>query len=234
MSRPIAPTAEGFLLRPGRLYRMLIIVTGKTTCEDVEDAMRAAGFAAVASSAPQDWEAEKIGDWPDEPSVPVMPGETLVRAVGPFAGISGVPSLFEPHRPIAGTPNATYTLCAVWDHAQARSAAAGESTGASSSSSSSSPATEKKEGPNKVLILGLLGTAAAGVWMLRRDSKKEDDIRESMARLEQKREQGELEERVAAFISRGATREQAEELADRAGAAAAARRMADALERGEV
>jgi hypothetical protein len=234
VNRAILPNVGGgFVLRPGRHYRMLIVLTftdsRETSDRDVADTLEREGFQDAAVSTPQDWAAERAsldasGDpWPDEPKIELAANEVLVRAKGGFFGRG--PELFDRDRPI-DPGDTVYTVCACWDCGPA-TRRPGERTG-----KAAEPDRAKEPSPSKLLALGVLGAVGTGIFLLARSGQKEAREEETLARLEQKRERGELEERIAGYLAGGATQEQAERLAERHLAADAARQLARDLDEG--
>jgi hypothetical protein len=228
MNRPVAPTAGGaFVLRPGRHYRMLVVVNmtnDHPTDVQLEEQLAADGFQDAAISLPQDWSNDLARDleWPSEPVVSIAANEVLVRGKGAFFGHGS--EHFDRDRPIDPT-DAKYSVAACWECGPATRAPALEQTGAAA------PAGDKpKSDTSKLVALGVIGTLLGGGWLLSRQSAKEAAQEEALARLEQKRERGELEERIAKYLANGVSREQAERQAEREIAAQAARRFAEELE----
>ena len=78
-----------------------------------------------------------------------------------------------------------------------------------------------------------VGTLVVGGISLHRANKREARDEEALARLEQKRLRSEFDERIAKYLAGGATRSEAERMAERSMAAEDARRLADALEKGD-
>ena len=232
MNRPVLPNAGGgFVLRPGRRYRMLIVLnfTGQreTTDHDVERTLESEGFQDPAICTPQDWPRERTAleespdPWPDEPGLEIAANEVLVRGKGSYFG--GRAELFDRDRPV-DPGDTVYTIVACWDCGPA-TRRPGETTG------KAEPA-PKEPNTSKLLAVGIIGTLIGGGWLLSRASQKEAKDEEALARLEQKRERGELEERIAGYLAGGASQEQAEQLAERHYAADAARQLARDLEEG--
>jgi len=228
VNRAITTTADGgFVLRPGRHYRMLCVVNGPTTCDDLEATLAATGFQDVAATAPQDWASERPGEpdpWPMEPLVATAANEALVRVKGAFFG-SGAES-FDRDRPI-DSGEATYTIAAAWDCGPAtRKRAMATTTG-------KEEVTREGSDTQKLLIALGVGTLVVGGISLHRANKREARDEEALARLEQKRLRSEFDERIAKYLAGGATRCEAERMAERSMAAEEARRLADALEKGD-
>ena len=70
MNRPITRSAAdgSTVLRPGRFYRMLLVVNGAPLLEELEAAMTKLGFAGhdlAISPSDQQWPGERPADWPD-------------------------------------------------------------------------------------------------------------------------------------------------------------------------
>ena len=115
MNRAIQPEADSSLiLYPGHIYRLLLIVNGPTTVEDLARALVASGFdpTLLQCSAPDEWRRHRPGDWPSEPAPSVHVNECLVRVTARF--IAPHPLQFVRDLPI--DPGASFTIAAAWDY----------------------------------------------------------------------------------------------------------------------
>ena len=236
MNRPVLPSAGGgFMLRPGRRYRMLVVLNftndRETTDQDVERTLEREGFQDPGVCTPHEWPTELKalahgGDpWPVEPGIAVAANEVLVRAKGSF--FAPRPEIFDRDRPI-DPGDTVYTVVACWDCGPATRRPGMEATGAAAAEAK----TRDPNAPSKLIALGLLGLVGTGAVLLARAGQKGAKEEETLAKLEQRRERGELEERIAGYLAGGATQEQAEILAERHQAAQAARQLATDLEEG--
>ena len=228
MSRLVSPTAAGgFVLRPGRHYRLLLVVnvvSGATSDLELEEQLTAEGFQDAAVTAPPDWTEELREElaWPDEPAIETAANEVLVRAKGAY--FSHRADHFERDRPIGGG-NATYTIAALWDCGAAQRAPGLEVVGKGEAQAEGGQT-------SKLVAIGIIGTLIGGGWLLSRQGQKEAAQEEALLKLDQKRERSEIEERIATYLAGGASQEQAEKRAEREMAADAARQLATDLEQG--
>jgi hypothetical protein len=195
-SRPLLADADGsFVLRTGRIARLLLVINGETTCEAVEKALSARGFDRPGVSAPGDWSQEAPSDWPREPIVQAHVNECLVRASGLLRGAAGAPAVrIERDAPVGD--GATFTVAAAWDYGEPRSV---ETSGAAAPASKSASAA-KASGGGKVIAGVLLGGIGLGVWHMARSSKRLEREEERYAKLRGREEIAELEQRVQGFI----------------------------------
>lgn len=119
MNRPVQTQTDGtFVLYPGHIYRLMLVINGETTIDDLQQSLIAAGFdpTLLMSSSPDEWRAHRPTDWPVEPSPQVCVNECLVRVTGRY--IAPTPMQFARDMPIAGGP-ATYAIVAAWDYVRA-------------------------------------------------------------------------------------------------------------------
>ena len=89
MNHAQAPNEAGvFVLEPGRFYRAVFEIEGRTSVEDFEDALTRGGFdrATLCASAPADWKRERPPDWPVEAPHKIPATNSLVRVSGVFHG----------------------------------------------------------------------------------------------------------------------------------------------------
>ena len=222
MNRPVAPTAEGtFVLRPGRRYRLLLLVNGPSSCDELEGALVRAGFDEAVCSAPGDWSVERPGDWPNEPAVAAAANECLVRTSGVLVG--NVPGVrFARDQTIE--PGATYTVTAAWDYGQARPREAVAERAGLASPASAAPAKGDK-GP-RVLAIAAVAGLGLGLWSMWRSSRRYERDEERYASVTARAEREELAARVQYYLEHGHARPEAEDMAEREIAAREARKLA--------
>ena len=220
MIRQIAPAADSvFVLRPERLYRMVLVVNGPTTCAKLEQVLAASGIEDPVCAAPQDWTEMRPEDWPREPPLPTAANECIVRCSGFLRAAPAVPAVgFRRDAPIE--PGATYTIAAAWDCGEAPPAQVQQTGAAPASSSSTAPATEKKEIGGKILGAALILGGGAALWAMMRSAKREERDEERLLTLAAEHERLELRTRVQRYIDHGYSPDVAGELAARDEAAA--------------
>lgn len=214
------------MLRPGRHYRMLLVInitSGETSDEELEATLRDDGFQDPAVTPPQDWTREDAAalDWPEEPAIATAANEVLVRGKGAYFGDRA--ELFDRDRPIRSC-DASYTVAACWECGPASRKASAERTGEAKP--------ETKPENSKLIPVAIGAAAAAGLWWLSSHGKQEARDAETLAKLEERRERGELEERISSYLAHGATQAEAEAMAERHVTARAARQLAEDLEHG--
>ena len=225
MNRALAPAADGaFVLRPGRHYRLLVIVNGPTTCGELEGALVRTGFEAPVASAPQDWDAERPGDWPAESLFATAVNECLVRASGVLrTAAAGV--RFDRDRAIE--PGATFTIAQAWDYGPAPEIPAAPSTGLAPAAA---PPKSDDKGP-KVLAVAAVAGLGIGLYSMWRSSRRYERDEARYTSLQAKAEREELARRVEHYLQHGHSSDEAEHLAEREIAAREARKLAAELER---
>jgi hypothetical protein len=207
MNRPVLFGPDGgVVLRPERVYRLLVVVTGETTAEDLEDALVSAGLerATLCTSTPRAWPVDRPRDWPEEPHVEIAVNECIVRASGRFAD---APRAFSRDMPIAGS-DATYSIAAAWDYAPSLAemvAPRAEQTGAAK------PQAADHRG------VALLVTAAAllgwGVWTNIRSERRIQHETQRMRAAIERDEREAIEHRVKDLMREGRGHDEALALA---------------------
>jgi hypothetical protein len=225
MNRALAPGADGsFVLRPGRHYRLLVIVNGPTTCDELEGALAREGFEGAVASAPQGWDGERPGDWPMESLFATAVNECLVRASGVLRG--GAPGVrFDRDRTIE--PGATFTIAQAWDYGTAPEVRPDPTTGLAAAPPS--PKSDDK-GP-KVLAIAAVAGLGVGLYSMWRSSRRYERDEARYQSLQAKAEREELARRVEHYLQHGHSSEEAEHLAERDVAAREARKLVAELER---
>jgi hypothetical protein len=164
MNKALLHAADrGVVLRPGRVYRGVVVVTGETTLEELEDALAAGGFerGALLTASPADWRGIVPSDWPDEPQLDLAANECCVRVMGRIE--SATPVAFGRDERLPS--GACFTLVQAWEYARG----IGEATGAAPA-----PAPRPTESAGAMPI-GLLLTAGAlfGVgWFFNRRAEE--------------------------------------------------------------
>jgi hypothetical protein len=222
MNRPIAAAGDTFVLRPGRRYRLLIVVNGASSCDALEEALVRAGFEHHVCVAPADWAHEKPDDWPSEPIVSTAANECLVRMSGVLrSNVAGV--LFERDRPIE--PGATYTIVAAWDYGEPR-APAGAPERAGQAPPARRPATKSDDTGPRVLAVAAVAGLGLGIWSMWRSSRRYERDEARYASVTARAERDELAARVQHYLEHGHARRDAEDMAEREIAAREARKLA--------
>jgi hypothetical protein len=224
MSRPVAAAGDGFVLRPGRVYRLLVVVNGSSSCDALEGALVRAGFVEPVCSAPADWVHDKPEDWPNEPLVATAVNECLVRMSGILRGnVAGV--RFDRDQPIE--PGATYTIAAAWDIGEARAPAASVAPERAGQAPPSSRAVVKSDETGQRLLAGAVVVGlGVGIWSMWRSSRRYERDEARYASVTARAERDELAARVQHYLEHGHARADAEDMAEREIAAREARKLA--------
>jgi hypothetical protein len=208
MNRPLRFAPDGgIVLRPERVYRLLVVVNGESSAEDLEDALIAAGFdrAGLCTSTPRDWPRDRPPDWPEEPAIEIAVNECIVRVSGRFAG---APYAFARDMGL-GDSGASFTLAHAWDYAPSltEQALAPHQTGAA-----------KPAPPNDNRGTALVVTAATllglGVWMnIRAERRMERETQRMRAAVERDERQA-VQARIAELVREGRRRDEAVAIAN--------------------
>jgi hypothetical protein len=223
MNRAIEPAADGtFVLRPGRRYRVLLLVNGPSSCDELEAALVRAGFDEAVCSAPVDWVAERPGDWPNEPLVATAANECLVRVSGVLHG--NVPGV-RFSRDQAIEAGATYTIVAAWDYGPAQVAPPPAERTGHASPAHVAPVKNNDKGP-RVLAIAAVAGLGLGLWSMWRSSRRYERDQERYASVTARAEREELAARVQHYLEHGHARPDAEDMAEREIAAREARKLA--------
>lgn len=166
-------------LRPGRVYRAVVVVCGETSLEELEDALVDAGFErrSLLLATANDWRKIRPKDWPDEPELEgLSANECLVRIMGELD--SQGPALFPRDAPLP--EGARFTLAQAWEYSEPLDQVGGDAP----------PAVAPRGavdggggwGMGTVLLVG--GAFALGTWWLsRRSEGRLDRDRNHMMRL---------------------------------------------------
>lgn len=200
MNRPLRFAPDGgVVLRPERVYRLLVVVNGETSAEELEDALVEGGFdrATLGSSTPRDWPADRPPDWPDEATVETAVNECAVRVSGRFVG---EPRAFGRNMPV-GESQATFTVAQGWDYAPSlgeRAHAAGAAKPA--------PATDHRGTALVVTAAALLGI---GVWSSVRSERRLQRETQRMRAAIDRDEREATQARIGELLRQGHTREEA-------------------------
>jgi hypothetical protein len=221
MNRALAAAGEAFVLRPGRRYRLLILVNGPSSCDALESALVRAGFEDPVCSAPADWSQDKPEDWPSEPIVPSEANECLVRMSGVLRGnVAGV--RFGRDQPIE--PGATFTIVAAWDYGEADPPAPRVASG--QAPAQGAPVAKRDDVGPRLLAVAAIASVGFGVYTLMRSSRKYERDQTRYAAVTARAERDELAARVQYYLEHGHARSDAEDMAEREIAAREARKLA--------
>jgi hypothetical protein len=208
-SRLLAAAPDGsHVLRPGRLYRLVVVVNGATTIEALGDALIASGFDEhdLCISAPEDWQYERPADWPDEgPAPEVAANECAVRASGSYR--AGSAARYQRDRAIE--PGATYTIARCWDYG---AAAAPERVGAGATTTADKGAASGLF--ERPLLLGGIALAGLFGWRMIENNRKEERERARLLRAATQIEREEVAKRVHELLAGGHGREEAHRIAE--------------------
>ena len=191
-NRPLGTGADGsFTLRPGRLYRFLLVVNGSPVVDELAGALLKLGLAGhdlALSINADDWLDEKPPDWPTETVPAIAANEHLVRASGSF---SGARMRVLPDTPIAG--GGTLTIAQAWDYGPAQSPE--EMTGATES-----PAGDRHGG---ILLAGVLAVTGVAAWRFIATGRRLHAEEERLNTLELRAERARIGGRIRALMSEG-------------------------------
>jgi hypothetical protein len=208
MNRPLRFASDGgVVLRPDRVYRLLIVVNGETSAEDLEDALVDAGFerGALYSSTPRDWPSDRPSDWPEEPAIDTAVNECVVRVSGRFAG---GPRAFAHDMPV-GDAGASYTVAHAWDYAPSltEEARGAHATGAAKPV----PASDNRGTALVVTAAALLGL---GVWSSIRSERRMERETQRMRAAIERDEREAVRVRIAELMREGRGRDEATAIAN--------------------
>ncbi len=208
MNTEQAKDASGALaLYPGRFYRMLFVVNGETTLEDLGDQIIAEGFdpRTFAATAPGHWKADRPRDWPDERVIDLSVNECLVRASGRFVGPEPV-ALSGDAR--IGQSHAVFSLAQLWDYVPSL----GHEVAAGAITPATPTAPKDHRGAAVLLTAGAL--LGLGIWQSRR---AEERIERETARMRAAIERDQAlarASRLAELVREGRSREEAAAIVD--------------------
>ncbi len=208
MNRPLRFAPDGSLvLRPEHVYRLLLVVNGETSAEDLEDALVVAGFdrAGLCTSTPRDWPRERPADWPEEPSVETAVNECLVRLSGRFAG---APYAFARDIQIPDSA-ASYTIASGWDYAPSLTEG-GQPAPVQTGAAPPAPAPDHRGTAMFITAAALLGL---GVWTSMRGERRMEREAERMRAAIERDEREAVRARVAELVHQGKTAEEAAAIA---------------------
>lgn len=201
---PLTALPDGtFVFRPGRFFRMLVVVNGPTYLEDVEAVLRSAGFDPIASSDPGGWATERPPDWPEEAAPLIAANEALVR-ISAGTGASRYAIRLPRDLPIADAtgagPPAHLTVARAWDYGQAPPV---------QTLAGAAPPAAKTSSGGAAALVAAGGLAAVGLWhfVAERRRLKRDEQRLHSA--EAKAEREEIAAEVNRLMRAGYSREQA-------------------------
>jgi hypothetical protein len=190
-NRPLWPGADGsFTLRDGRLYRLLLVVNGAPTVDELAGAMLKLGFSGhdlALSICAEDWADEMPPDWPAETTPSIAANEHLVRVSGSF---SGARMRVMRDTPIAG--GGTLTIAQAWDYGPARSPE--QSTGAAR------PREDRRGG---ILLAGVLAVTGIAAWRFISTGRRLQAEEERLNLLELRAERARIGGRIRTLMSEG-------------------------------
>ena len=204
-NRPISAGADGSLtLRPGRLYRLLVVVNGNPEEGELEAAMTKIGFAghdvAISSSA-TDWAEERPHDWPEEPLPALAANESLARVSGSFAG--GTMRVLR-DTPIAG--GGTFTIVGAWDY--------GAAPAEVDTTSGAAPGSSSPDGKRAAILIGTAALVTGiAVWNFMSTSKRLEREEERYNSLAARADRARLGTRIRQLMSEGHSPRDAEAIA---------------------
>ena len=206
MNRPIGATADGAtVLRPGRHYRLVLVVTGATDTEALAAALAGAGLHGerLGISLPSDWQNERPPDWPEETLIGLTNQQSLIRVSGPC--FTRGPVRIEPQTPIE--PGASFRVVDAWDYGEAQGTPARVGQGAPA------PAPDKakqESSRTKKILFGAGAIAAIAVgWNWFATKRKEEREEQRLLKMTEKAERAELTEAVQRMTASGMTRAEA-------------------------
>lgn len=185
MNRPIAPSPSGFVLRPPSLVRLVLVVLGEVSVDDLAQALVRLGFeaAALAISTPDEWAIDHPADWPPEPVDPaqVSVNESLVRVSGRFVGPARA---FGRDMRIDDT-GAVFTVIAAWQYAVPM--------GARPVAGAAPPATAPpKDHRGTAALVAGMGLLGLGVWSSIRSRRRMEKETERLRRATERDPHAEL------------------------------------------
>ena len=190
-NRPVGPGADGsFTLRPGRLYRLLVMVNGAPTVDELAGAMLKIGFSGpdlALSVSADDWSDEAPPDWPTETVPTIAANEHLVRTSGSF---SGARMRVLRDTPIAG--GGTLTIAQAWDYGPAQEPE--QRTGA---------ALPQEGRHGGILLAGVLAVTGIAAWRFIATGRRLQAEEERLNTLELRAERARIGGRIRALMSEG-------------------------------
>ncbi len=198
--RSVGQTADGAtVVRPGRRYRLLLLVQGPTDTKNLIACLTSCGFGSIGVSLPDDWQKHRPKDWPDEGMYGLMDGQCLIRVSAEVH--RRAPVRVEGENEIE--PGALLRILETWDCGEAESSVA--RTGAAELARSSSG-----EDKGRKFVIGaavVAGVALGCNWLSgRRKLEKEQERFEDMTR---RAEEDEIKRRVHELAAGGMDRTEA-------------------------
>jgi hypothetical protein len=197
MNRAIARSvADGStVLRPGRFYRLLLVVNGAPLLEELDAAMTKLGFAGhdlAISPSDEQWPSERPIDWPEEILPDIAVNEQLVRVSGSFVG-RAIRVLLD--TPIAG--GGTHTVWQAWDVGPGRSP---------DETVAGAPPSEQAAQPKShtgLFVCVALGAIGFGAWQYVSNSRRLEKEEERFNALEARAERARIGGRIRDLMTRG-------------------------------
>lgn len=202
-NRAVPTGADGSIIfRPGRRYRLLLLVQGPTDTATLKTRLQSIGFVRSSQgvSLPSDWGAQRPPDWPDEGMYGLLGGQSLVRVSGVFGGRHPVRVDSE----VEIEPGALLRLLETWDYGEAEPAAVAAAGAASHALATTHPASDDK---GRKVLIGAAAIAAVAVgWNWLSGRKKLEREQERFEHLTEKAEREEITRRVHELTGEGMNR----------------------------
>jgi hypothetical protein len=189
----------------------MVVVTGPTTCDALEQVLARHGLEAAIASAPQDWQAERPADWPKEPLIPSCANECVVRV----SAIVARSVRLARDQPIED--GAVFTVHAAWDYGPAPAPASREHTGAAATAPPTPAAAATATGNNngQLIKASLLVAFGFGLWSFMSSRRKEEAEEERLALAAARAHRDELLARAEHYFKQGESEQEAQAHAER-------------------
>jgi hypothetical protein len=198
--RSVAQTADGAtVVRPGRRYRLLLLVQGPTDTKTLIACLASCGFGSIGVSLPDDWSKHRPKDWPDEGMYALMDGQCLIRASAEVHRRG--PVRVECDNDIE--PGAVMRLIETWDCGEAESPVT--RTGAVELDKAS-----RGEDKGRKFVIGAAAVAAVALgWNWLSGRRKLEKEQERFERMQHSAEEDEIKRRVHELAAGGMDRTEA-------------------------
>jgi hypothetical protein len=205
VNRPIGRTSDGAtVLRPGRHYRLLLVVEGATDTNALAASLAGAGLVGerVGISLPADWSKERPADWPDEDNIALTDAQSLIRVSGPC--FARVPVRIE--APTTIEPGAHFRVLDAWDYGEAQGAPPAPAI----VKAGAAPKEDEATGRGKKLFFGAVAIAGVAIgWNWLSAKKREERDEERLLKLAERAEREDLSQSMHELMSGGMTRAEA-------------------------